>query len=302
MRTQWIVFLFAGICAIAAGADLTIKQAVEMAVEKVEIVLIKQGELQKAEYAYKEAKTGALPSLSVETSASWMTDPPEGIKVEAGALSAIPLLPSEDMIFVKAEAKKDTALRDQYEIAGFPTVILMKSSGEEIDRIYGYLPPKEFVSTIQSYLQGKETLEDIKNRFQADSTDVGLAFKLADKYEARRRYDEAVLYYKKVVDLDPEDKKGKSKDALFNIAWVEIRKKDYPKAVDAFKYFLKKYPESEMAQDAEIYIPYSYAKADDTTRALELYQKFLVDHPDSKDTSWVREKIEELKEGSADSS
>ncbi len=131
---------------------------------------------------------------------------------------------SKDMIFVRAEVKEDSALRDQYQIAGFPTVILMKSSGEEIDRIYGYLPPEEFVSSIQSYLQGNETLEDIKNRFQADSTDVELAFKLAEKYEARRRYDKAMMHYQKVVDLDPEDEKGKSQDALYNIAWLEALK------------------------------------------------------------------------------
>ncbi len=208
----------------------------------------------------------------------------------------------KDMIFVRVEARKDTARRDRNEIAGFPTVILMKSSGEEIDRIYGYLPPEEFVSTIQSYLQGKETLEDIKNRFQADSTDVELAFKLAEKYEARRWYDKAMMHYQKVVDLDPEDEKGKSQDALYNIAWLDIRRKEYLKAVDGFRHFLEKYPESEIAQDAEIYIPYSYANAGDTTKALELYQKFLMDHPDSKDTSWVRKKIEELKEGPTDES
>jgi tetratricopeptide (TPR) repeat protein len=208
---------------------------------------------------------------------------------------------SEEMIFVKAEAKEDTALRDQYEIAGFPTVILMKSSGEEIDRIYGYRPPKEFVSTIRSYLRGKETLEDIKNRFQADSTDVELAFKLADKYEARRKFDLAGIHYQKVVDLDPEDSKGKSQDAMMNLAWLEMRKKEYMKAVDAFENFLEKYPESEMAGDAERYIPYSYAKTGDTTKALELYEKFLEGHPNSEDTSWVREKMEELRgEGSTD--
>jgi tetratricopeptide (TPR) repeat protein len=202
---------------------------------------------------------------------------------------------SEDMIFVKAEAKEDSALRDRYEIAGFPTVILMKSSGEEIDRIYGYRPPKEFVSTIRSYLQGKETLEDIENRFGADTTDVELAFKLADKYEGRRKFDQAALHYQKVVNLDPEDKKGKSQDAMMNLAWLEMRKKDYLKAVEAFQNFLEKYPESEMAGDAERYIPYCYAQAGDTTKALELYGKFLEDHPNSEDTSWVREKIAELK-------
>jgi outer membrane protein assembly factor BamD (BamD/ComL family) len=208
---------------------------------------------------------------------------------------------SKEMIFVKAEAKKDTAVGDQYEIAGFPTVILMKSSGEEIDRIYGYLPPAEFVSTIRSYLQGKEILEDIENRFQADSTDVELTFKLADKYEARRKYDQAALYYQKVVALDPEDKKGKSQDAMMNLAWLEMRRKEYLKAVDAFGNFLEKYPESEMIEDAERFIPYSYAKAGDTTKALNLYEKFLKDYPSSEDTSWVRKKIGELRgEESAD--
>jgi outer membrane protein assembly factor BamD (BamD/ComL family) len=207
---------------------------------------------------------------------------------------------SDEMIFVKAEAKEDTVLRDRYEIAGFPTVILLKSSGEEIDRIYGFLPPKEFVSTIQSYLQGKETLEDVQNRFGEDTTDVELAFKLAEKYEARRAYDQAALYYQKVVDLDPEDEKGKSQDAMLNLAWLEMRKKEYLKAVDAFRDFLKKYPESEMIQEAERFIPYSYARAGDTTKAVELYEKFLKDHPNSEDTSWVRERIEELREGSTD--
>lgn len=202
---------------------------------------------------------------------------------------------SKDMIFVKAEGKKDTAMGDRFAIAGFPTVVLMKSSGEEIDRIYGYLPDSEFVSTIQAYLQGKETLEDIENRFQADSTDVELATKLADKYEARRSYDEASLYYQKVVALDPENKKGKSKDALFNLAWLEIRRKDYLKAVDAFNNFLEKYPQDEMAEDAEKYIPYSYALLGDTAKALELYQKFLTDHPSSADTGWVKERIKQLK-------
>jgi tetratricopeptide (TPR) repeat protein len=210
---------------------------------------------------------------------------------------------SKDMTFVKVEAKKDTITADQYKIVGFPTIILMNSSGEEIDRIYGYLPHEEFVSTIQSYLQGKETLEDLKNRFQADSTDVELAYKIAEKYEGRRGYEEAASYYQKVVDLDPENKKGKSQDALFNLAWLGLREKDYLKAVDAFKNFLEKYPKGENAEDAERLIPYSYAKAGDTTKALELYEKFLTDYPSSADTSWVKEKIKELKkEGATDSS
>lgn len=122
-----------------------------------------------------------------------------------------------NMVFVKAEGKKDTVTRERYKIAGFPTVILMNSSGEEIDRIFGYLPPEKFVSTIQDYLQGKNTLEDLENRFEADPKDAELAFRLAEMYEGRRMYEEASSYYNKVVDLDPKDEKGNSDDALFGL-------------------------------------------------------------------------------------
>ncbi len=203
---------------------------------------------------------------------------------------------ASNMILVKVEGKKDTVTRERYQIAGFPTVILMNSSGEEIDRIYGYAPPEEFVTTIRDYLQGKNTLDDLEERFEADPEDAELAYRLAEKYEGRQMYDQAASHYRKVVDLDPTDKKGNSDDALLGLAWLEARQKEYLKAIDAFKYFLQKFPKSEMAADAEAYIPYYHSKAGDTTKALELYEKFLTEHPDSPDTGWVKKKIKELTE------
>jgi tetratricopeptide (TPR) repeat protein len=202
---------------------------------------------------------------------------------------------SDNMVFVKVEAKEDTLTRAKYQIAGFPTVLVMNSAGEEIDRIYGFLPADEFVETVQDYLQGKNTLADLARKFEEDPQDAELAFRLAEKYESRRMYEEANSYYNKVVDLDPKDEKGKSDDALFSLAWLRVRDKQYKEAIDAFKYFLQKFPRSEMANDAEAYIPYCYAYAGDTTKALKLYQKFLTQHPDSPDTGWVKGKIKELK-------
>jgi thioredoxin-related protein len=198
------------------------------------------------------------------------------------------------MVFVKAEGKKDTVTRKRFQIAGFPTVIIMNSAGKEIDRIYGYLPPDEFVTTIKDYLQGKNTLEDLEGRFETEP-EAELAFRLAEKYEGRRMYEEAGKYYNKVLDLDPKNEKGHSEDALFNVAWVKLRGEEPLGAVDAFEYFLQKFPQSEMATVAERYIPFSYAEAADTSKALNLYEKFLKDHPDSPDTGWVKDQISKLK-------
>jgi outer membrane protein assembly factor BamD (BamD/ComL family) len=202
---------------------------------------------------------------------------------------------SQNMIFVKAEAGVDTVTREKYKIAGFPTIILMNSSGEEIDRIFGFLPADDFVSTLQDYLQGKNTVDDLKKRFQEDSTEVELASKLAEKYEGRTEYDQAAVYYNKVLDLDPQDENGFSDDALMSLAWLEVRKREYLQAVETFEKFLQKFPKSELAVEAEVYIPYSYSRAGDTTKAISLYEEFLTKHPDSEDTAWVRGNIKKLK-------
>jgi outer membrane protein TolC len=81
--------------------DLTVEEAVGLGEKRAEEVSMKRVELRRAEQARVEATTGTLPSLSLEASASWMSDPPEGISVEPGSLSALPPIPSEELVFVE---------------------------------------------------------------------------------------------------------------------------------------------------------------------------------------------------------
>jgi thiol:disulfide interchange protein len=44
-----------------------------------------------------------------------------------------------DNIFVKINAEVDTALADQFGVSGYPTIVIAKSNGEEIDRAHRVL-------------------------------------------------------------------------------------------------------------------------------------------------------------------
>ena len=237
---------------------------------------------------------------------------------------------ANEMVFVRINAEKDTVTSRQYGVAGFPTIILAKSDGSEIDRIYGYAEGAEFVKTIRDYMADRNTLGDYLRR--ADTAATPQTFYLiAEKYVGRKKFAEAEGYYQKILQADPENKKGYSdsafysladmksrdkkyaeaeqlygqlrakfsqsplaEDALFGIAATKRRAEQYDDAIAGFRKFLETYPESKQKEDAEIYIALCYEKKGDTTEAVRLYQKFLTDHPQASDGPWVKNQITKI--------
>jgi len=233
-------------------------------------------------------------------------------------------------VSVKVNAEVDTLLRREYGVAGFPTIVLAKSDGAEIDRIFGYADPPTFVKTINDYLADRNTLGDYLRRADTAAT-MQLYSMIADKYTGRSNFAEAEKFYQKILDEDPTNAQGYSDTALYNLADMKTRAKAYAEAeaiyasfparfpnsglvkdaafdightrrraekyddaVTAYKDFIKVYPGTEEAETAEIYIAMCYEKKGDTAQAVELYRKFLVDHPKSEDTAYVKKQIDKI--------
>lgn len=205
---------------------------------------------------------------------------------------------SLDFVFVKLNAKKDSVLVSEHGINAYPTVILLESDGEEIDRIVGYAPPREFLKTVKSYLKGEGTLVDLERKLEADPSNVELLFRVGEKYQDRSKYREALMHYQNTIFLDPDNKEGKTDSALFKIALVYRRQEDYQTAIDKFKDLIQSFPETKLRLDTEEYIPYIYVRMGDTTTALRLYEKILLDYPDleTEEKEWVNKQIKKLTE------
>ncbi len=237
---------------------------------------------------------------------------------------------ADEIIFVKINAEQDSALADQYSVAGYPTIILTKPDGTEIDRVYGYVETPVFVETIRDYQAGRNTLDDYLQRADTAASHQ-LYSMIAEKYMGRKKYTEAEGFYRKILQEDPNNEGGYADSALFSIGNLKSRDKKYgaaeeiferflntypespllddaafeiavarrraekyDDAIAGFKDFLEKYPESELANDAEIYIAYTHNLKGDQETALTLYKKFLMDHPDSPDTTWVQGQINKI--------
>ena len=65
-------------------------------------------------------------------------------------------------IKVDAEAGEGPAIVERYHVVGYPTVLVLDAEGNEVDRIFGFLPAEEFASTLRSYRDGSGTITALR--------------------------------------------------------------------------------------------------------------------------------------------
>lgn len=200
----------------------------------------------------------------------------------------------DQLVFAKVNGREDTALARQYGIAGYPTIILLTSTGEEIERLWGYFPPDSFRQTVTNYLAGVGTLPALEKELAKEPENIALMMQVGEKYASRSEFDKAVELYKQVIAKDRENKSGKVPAALSNAGDALYRAKKFMIAKQYFQSLVDKYPGAGEYDDALEMIPYMDEQGGDTASALGGYRQLLKDHPDYSDRDWVEKRIIKL--------
>ncbi len=201
---------------------------------------------------------------------------------------------SHNLVFVKINAEVDTATAKKYSVSGYPTIIVAKSNGDEIDRIAGYLPPKEFKTEVDNYLKGIGTLDYYLG--VADTLDTpGILMKIADKYSNRSDYDSAASFYDRVVKMDPKNDSGYTIEARMQLANIDRWTDKYDAAIAAYQKIMKDYKNDSVVPDAEIRLAVAYRDKGDTAKAIKAFEGFVKNNPNSPDTSYALSQLDKLK-------
>lgn len=203
---------------------------------------------------------------------------------------------SVDNIFVKINAEIDIVSAERFQVSGFPTVVVAKSNGEEIDRIWGYLPPTDFYNQVQLYFQGKETLEDYLIRLGDEPENPAYLQTVGEKYASRSNFDQAIGYFRKITDLDSDDSNEYGLKAWESIYDTQARARDYDGAVATCLEITRRFPGTPEAIEAESMIGYYISKKGDNKEALAAYREFLKNHSDSQNAGWVKDRIADLED------
>lgn len=83
-------------------------------------------------------------------------------------------------VALKLDAEKEKALSVRYKIEAYPTLLLLKPDGTEIDRIVGYRPANKFIEELTAGLAGKNSSARARS---------ALAGAVTDRDKVQARYD-----------------------------------------------------------------------------------------------------------------
>ncbi len=204
---------------------------------------------------------------------------------------------ADSFVFLRVNAELDTSLASQFGINAYPTVILMEGNGNEVARIVGYVPPVEFVARVDQYVRGEGTFWVLEKQNRERPSDPETMYKLARKYMERGQHVDARAMFEKMIRLDQDNNTGFADDAQFAIALMFRQDHQWFKAIESFRTLVENFPDSDLREDAELYIPWLNARAGDNEEALEGYTEFLDEHGGSSEADWVREQISRLDAG-----
>ena len=117
----------------------------------------------------------------------------------------------KNLISKKIDAEKNNGpqQKKKYRIMGYPTILLLDSEGNEIDRIVGYRPSDEFLNELNRIKNRENTLSDLITRYKKNINNSSVKIDLAEKYilmnlpdSARLLLDNIYSFQKKKHQLD----------------------------------------------------------------------------------------------------
>ena len=179
-------------------------------------------------------------------------------------------------IKIDAEKGEGIEIAKKYGVKAYPTILLMKADGEEIDRMLGYIEPKEFFATLEGYVTGKNTLGVLQAQVEAHPDDAALRYALAKKYEDRYDMAAAGEHFKKFLELDPSNTLGHNEEARYALAASSLRAANDPAQMISF---IQSFPQSERKREALSTLWRFYLKANDGPNAKRYLVQYMETWP-----------------------
>ena len=170
---------------------------------------------------------------------------------------------------INAESKQGNTLFEHYQGTGYPLIIFIDSNNNELDRLYGYYPPDDFILKLENISKGINTYPDLLGKYKLGDTSAETMFKLALKTTDRGNDSLATILYENVIihkDVS-WDMFHKSKLALgiSSLKNNQLILKDY----------IQSYPDSPVLSAAINHLLNYYNTNNIINEELNLYNKYI---------------------------
>lgn len=195
---------------------------------------------------------------------------------------------------VKVNAEKDTLTAARYRVKSYPTIMVLRKDGTEIDRVVGYYRAPEFMGQVNDYLAGRNTLASYAAMEKDSASSPGYEGRLAERYLYHGLYDDARTRYKKLIAMDPGNRSGLVDDALYSLARMSRKDKDYASDRMYAKQIVDKYPTSDMYKPAILEMAGALKRDGKLAQARDIYLDYNRRFPADEDAAWAKEQADTL--------
>jgi thiol-disulfide isomerase/thioredoxin len=151
--------------------------------------------------------------------------------------AAVIQLLEQKTVALRIDAEKEVALSKRYKIASYPSVLLIKPDGSEIDRLVGYRDPKAFLADFNDALGGKDAVSRAREKLAAAGNNdanarmqVGVA--LAQKGKDAEALDEYLWCFDHGLEAGPAFTGVR---VSFLLSYIKQLAADYPPAGKALE-------------------------------------------------------------------
>lgn len=163
---------------------------------------------------------------------------------------------NRSFVFLKLNAETEPdgiAMQKRFGIESYPTVLLLDSTGEEFDRLEGYLPGEQFLERLRNTLADPESLGNLRTQEAREPQNLALRFKLGKKLLSRSAYAEAQTRFEQIVQQDSENKSQLADSALFYLALCQASQTQTDASLATINRLRNNYPESKLAPRAILF-------------------------------------------------
>ena len=180
----------------------------------------------------------------------------------------------------------------RYRVKSYPTILVLRKDGVEIDRVVGYYRAPEFMAKVEDYLAGRNTLAALAAQRADSAGSATYLSALADRYFEHGLYDDARAGYLDVTRADPKNVSGLTDDALYSLARMSRKDKDYAAARGYAQSILDEFKDSDAYKPAILELAGNWRRDKKLTNARRIYLDYAKRYPDDEDAAWATEQAD----------
>jgi TolA-binding protein len=170
-------------------------------------------------------------------------------------------------------------LQKEFAILTYPTVLVLDGQGEEVDRVDRFLAAAQFSERVRSFLDSPDSVGSLRKAVQERPDSVSARYALAEKFLNQNNYAKAAPEFQKVMDLDPENREGKTDLSQYNFALCLASQEKFVEAIAQLDLLETRFPTSSALPDGAVLRGQIYHCCNKLDEAQAVLQEYVNKYP-----------------------